>query len=68
MLASSFHFNVMLGCSILTKRRNQEQEPACIFCRLITKIDYKYKKVYIRFVLTHKEYDKGGWKNDCGCQ
>ncbi|MCI0490220.1 MAG: type II toxin-antitoxin system HigB family toxin [Blastocatellia bacterium] len=34
--------------------------------RLITKIDYKYKTVYIRFVLTHKDYDKGGWKNDCG--
>jgi len=33
--------------------------------RLITKIDYKYKTVYIRFVLTHKDYDKGGWKNDC---
>ncbi len=35
--------------------------------RLITKIHYRRKKVYIRFALTHKEYDKGRWKNDCGC-
>jgi mRNA interferase HigB len=32
--------------------------------RLITKIDYQSKKVYIRSVLTHKEYDKGKWKED----
>ena len=35
--------------------------------RLIVKINYRIKRVYIRFVLTHKEYDKGGWKDDCGC-
>jgi len=35
--------------------------------RLITKIDYRFKKVYVRFVLAHKDYDKGGWKNDCNC-
>ncbi len=33
--------------------------------RLIAKIDYKYKIVYVRFILTHKDYDKGGWKSDC---
>ena len=33
--------------------------------RLITKIYYKHRKVYIRRVLTHAEYDKGDWKNDC---
>jgi mRNA interferase HigB len=37
------------------------------FCRLIAKIDYRWKKVYVRFVLTHKQYDKGRWKNDCDC-
>ncbi|NJM53835.1 MAG: type II toxin-antitoxin system HigB family toxin [Blastocatellia bacterium] len=35
--------------------------------RLITKISYRTKKVYIRFVLTHAEYDKGIYKNDCEC-
>ena len=34
--------------------------------RLITAIHYKTGKVFIRFVLTHKEYDKGAWKKDCG--
>lgn len=35
--------------------------------RLITKISYRTKKVFIRFVLTHAEYDKGTYKNDCEC-
>lgn len=35
--------------------------------RLITKIFYPNKKVLIRFVLTHKEYDKKTYKNDCEC-
>jgi len=33
--------------------------------RLITKISYRQQKVLIRFVLTHKEYDKENWKDDC---
>ncbi|MFY9227127.1 MAG: type II toxin-antitoxin system HigB family toxin [Blastocatellia bacterium] len=33
--------------------------------RLITKIYYKDQVVLIRNVLTHPEYDKGAWKNDC---
>ena len=34
--------------------------------RLIVKIRYEYQAIYIRFVLTHSGYDRGGWKNDCG--
>ncbi|MCY4402355.1 MAG: type II toxin-antitoxin system HigB family toxin [Candidatus Poribacteria bacterium] len=30
--------------------------------RLIAAIHYDRKKVYIRAVLTHAEYDKGNWK------
>jgi len=30
--------------------------------RLITAIHYNRKKIYIRAVLTHKEYDEGSWK------
>ena len=30
--------------------------------RLITSIHYNRRKVYIRAVLTHEEYDRGAWK------
>lgn len=30
--------------------------------RLIAAIHYNRKKIYIRAVLTHKEYDEGNWK------
>jgi mRNA interferase HigB len=33
--------------------------------RLITKVYYRAKRIYIRTVLTHAEYDKGGLRNDC---
>lgn len=35
--------------------------------RVITKIRYRKKRVYIRFVLTHLDYDKDNWKEDCEC-
>ncbi len=35
--------------------------------RLITKIYYQQQTVLIRFVLTHSEYDRERWKNDCNC-
>jgi mRNA interferase HigB len=30
--------------------------------RLITEINYESGRVYIRQILTHAEYDRGGWK------
>lgn len=35
--------------------------------RLITRIRYQKKRVYVRFVLTHSDYDKNLWKEDCEC-
>jgi mRNA interferase HigB len=35
--------------------------------RLISKIYYPSGVLLIRFVLTHDEYDKGRWKDDCEC-
>jgi len=35
--------------------------------RLISKIYYPNKTVLVRFVLTHAEYDRGRWKDDCEC-
>lgn len=34
--------------------------------RLITRIFYPYK-VFILKVMTHKEYDKDKWQDECGC-
>jgi mRNA interferase HigB len=33
--------------------------------RLIAWINYHTQKVFIRYVLTHAEYTKGAWENDC---
>jgi mRNA interferase HigB len=30
--------------------------------RLITEINYEFGRIYIRHVLTHAEYSRGGWK------
>jgi mRNA interferase HigB len=32
--------------------------------RLIVSIDYEGKLIYIKYVLTHAEYDKEKWKHD----
>ncbi|MEG5055885.1 MULTISPECIES: type II toxin-antitoxin system HigB family toxin [unclassified Microcoleus] len=31
---------------------------------LIVSIDYESKLIYIKYILTHAEYDKEKWKND----
>ncbi|NOT58643.1 MAG: type II toxin-antitoxin system HigB family toxin [Acidobacteria bacterium] len=33
--------------------------------RLIVKLRYARQRIYIRNVLTHREYDKEKWKDDC---
>ena len=30
--------------------------------RLIVEINYLFGRIYVRHVLTHAEYDRGGWK------
>lgn len=32
--------------------------------RLIAFVDFTYKKVFIRIILTHTEYDRNNWKQD----
>ena len=32
--------------------------------RLIASIHFNRQKIYIRHILTHKEYDKGDWRNE----
>lgn len=33
--------------------------------RLIAHLDYSIQTIFIRFVLSHSEYDRGRWKADC---
>ncbi len=35
--------------------------------RLITRVLYPNHKVFILKVMTHREYDAGKWKDECGC-
>jgi mRNA interferase HigB len=35
--------------------------------RLVSSISYQMETVTVLFVLTHKDYDKGGWKSACNC-
>lgn len=30
--------------------------------RLIVGIDYQWRRIYVKHLLTHAEYDKGGWR------
>lgn len=30
--------------------------------RLVVKIEYKYQLIFVKGLLTHSEYDQGGWK------
>ena len=32
--------------------------------RVIARVEFKVHKVFVRYVLTHAEYSKGGWKHD----
>jgi mRNA-degrading endonuclease HigB of HigAB toxin-antitoxin module len=34
---------------------------------LIASVHYQMQTVTVLFVLSHKDYDKNGWKNDCNC-
>lgn len=35
--------------------------------RLVVQIDYETRFVFIKRVMTHREYDEGRWKADCDC-
>ena len=35
--------------------------------RLIAQINYRARLLNVRRVLTHKEYDRGRWKDACDC-
>ena len=51
------HSDVYCKCTIFDVGGNRY--------RVIAKVAYGIKVVFIRAVLTHTEYDKGRWKQDC---
>jgi mRNA interferase HigB len=36
-------------------------------CRLIAYINFESQRLYTLHVLSHAEYDRGRWKDDCDC-
>jgi len=46
-------------CVVFDIRRNRY--------RLIAKIEFGIGLIRVVSLLTHAEYDRGGWKNACGC-
>lgn len=51
------HADAVGTCTVFNIRQNRY--------RLITKIEYRIQRVYIKQVLTHAEYDRGEWKHGC---
>lgn len=51
------HADAVGRCTVFNIRQNR--------FRLVTKIEYRIQRLYIKAVLTHAEYDRGGWKRDC---
>ncbi|MBF2056671.1 MAG: type II toxin-antitoxin system HigB family toxin [Cyanobacterium sp. T60_A2020_053] len=37
---------------------------SCVVYLNPTDVIYARQTIYIKYILTHAEYDKGGWKND----
>jgi mRNA interferase HigB len=35
--------------------------------RMICRVRYPTQKVFVLRVMTHREYDEGKWKDQCGC-
>ena len=47
-------------CAVFNIRRNKY--------RLVAKINFRGHIIVVRGVMTHAEYDRGGWKNGCNCK
>ena len=51
------HADAVGTCTVFNIRQNRY--------RLITKIEYRIQRIYIKSVLTHAEYDREEWKRGC---
>jgi len=52
------HADVVGTCTVFNIKGNDY--------RLIVKIEYAFDLIFIHTVLTHAEYNREGWKRDCG--
>jgi mRNA interferase HigB len=52
------HADQVGTCTVFNIKGNQY--------RLVVMINYQTGRIYIRHVLTHAEYDREGWKDECG--
>jgi len=35
--------------------------------RLVVKIEYRFRAIYVKRILTHAEYNRKGWQDVCNC-
>ena len=54
--------------------RNVDRVGTCVVfdishnkCRLVSYINFRTHKVFVLHILSHVEYARDGWKNDCDC-
>lgn len=53
------HADLVGECTVFNTKGNDY--------RLITKINYRRQAIYIKKVMTHAEYDRQRWKDECKC-
>jgi mRNA interferase HigB len=51
------HADAVGTCTLFNIRQNR--------FRLVTKIEYRIQRIYIKQVLTHAQYDREEWKDGC---
>jgi mRNA interferase HigB len=56
MLKSADGFNLKCGVPVVVFNIGGNKY------RLVTRVFYDYRRVYVKAVLTHREYDAGKWK------
>lgn len=68
------HFDWMQWSDVKASFRNADQVGDCVVFnlggnnyRLIARIRYRSHKVYVLKVMTHAEYNRRRWIEECGC-
>ncbi|HEY6330865.1 MAG TPA: type II toxin-antitoxin system HigB family toxin [Blastocatellia bacterium] len=35
--------------------------------RLVVKIEYEFRAIFVKRIMTHSDYSRGGWQDVCNC-